>query len=368
MLASVPLSVVLPVHNGERYLAQALESLSSQTFTDYELIVINDGSTDATQDILSDYQSRDRRVRTYSQERSGIVASLNRAIALSSGDYLARMDADDIAFPDRFERQLDVLWGSQDLGVLGGAAVVIDAVGREIGSMEYPTHDHRIRQALAVTNPFCHPTTMMRMSTLKDVGGYRAAFPHAEDFDLWLRLSERSRLQNLGEPLLYYRWHAGQVSARELQQQLLEVVGARVSAKMRRAGLRDAFAQSAPVSLDLLQNLGVRASEVQSQLSSELATRATVLVTLRQPAEAQRLLDDGLVGVNFQKVDRRVRAQVGVAYARAAFGRGDIVDGLLWLFKAVWAHPEHVVRTLGRGVRELIRRRAVSGKSQRQTF
>jgi GT2 family glycosyltransferase len=359
MTGSALLSVLLPVHNGEQFLRQALESLSSQTFTDYELIVINDGSTDATQEILSDYQSRDPRVRIYSQARSGIVASLNRAIAQSSGDYAARMDADDIAFPDRFDRQLKVLRDHPEIGVLGGAAVVIDAAGREIGSLQYPTDDRGIRAALRLTNPFCHPTAMMRMALLKDVGGYRAAFPHAEDFDLWLRVSEQSRMRNLAEPLLYYRWHAGQVSARELKQQLVEVVGARVSAKMRRAGLRDPLAQSAPVSLDLLQTLGVSEREVQSQLLSEVATRSTVLVTLRQPAQAQRLLEEGLVEADILKVHRRVQAQVGIAFARAAFGRGATADGLLWLVKAVWAHPEHVVRTLGRGASELVRRRAI---------
>lgn len=347
------ISVLLPVCNGEQFLRQALDSVLAQSLRDHEVIVVDDGSTDRTAEILKEYQSSDDRVAVNHQAASGIVASLNTALGLASGEYIARMDCDDIAIPDRFERQIRFLHEHPGVGVLGGSAVVIDIDGRPIGSLRYPVEDRQIRAALVETNAFCHPATMMRRSALQAVGGYRHAFPHAEDYDLWLRISEHFQMANLREAVLRYRFHAGQVSIRELQQQLLEVVAARVSLKLRRARQSDPFGQDEVVSLELLQHLGLDRAAVQSQILSEVAIRATVLVSIGQNRQAREMLARAVQGVDLALIDRRTQARIGVANARARFGSGSAADGMAWLLMAGLAHPTFVCQAAWRGARDV---------------
>jgi hypothetical protein len=331
-----------------------------QTFGDFELIVVNDGSNDRTAEILFEYERVDRRIRVHHQVRSGIVASLNTALGLSSGEYIARMDADDIAFADRFERQVDFLRAHPEIGLLGGAAVVVDVASKEIGSMQFPSDDRSIRSALETTSPFCHPTTMVRRSVFTTVGGYRTAFPHAEDYDLWLRISEHCQMANLGEPVLYYRWHAGQVSVRLLEQQLVEAVAANHSARLRRSGREDLVGNGGPASLELLEQLGLDHRMFESQLLTQTAARAALLVSLGLTTDARDMLDRALASSEISSIDGRVRAHLGITYARASFAEGSSGSALAWLLKAVAAHPASVVQTAWRGARDVLLPRARS--------
>lgn len=215
-MTSPRITVALSVHNNAPYLAAALESLLAQSFVDFELLVVNDGSTDASRTIIDDYAARDPRVRPIHQPNRGLIASLNLMIAQARGEYIARMDGDDIALPERFARQVAFLDTHSDHGVVGSRVIAMrengeDRIDRPI---DHPVSTEAVHAALEAGPLLCHPSVMMRRCLLEAVGGYRAAYRHCEDYDLWLRLAERTRMANLPERLLRYRYSDTQVSNR----------------------------------------------------------------------------------------------------------------------------------------------------------
>ena len=203
------ISVLLPVYNGEKHLAEAIDSILAQTFTNFELIVINDGSTDSTLAILQAYQVLDNRIRLISRENKGLVATLNEGIDLARGEWLARMDQDDIALPNRFERQLQHL--KQTGAELCGSGIkFFGTPDRRI--FKYPQSDNAIKVALLFASAFAHPTVMMKTALIKQLY-YDSAWENAEDYDLWVRAARAGWLMtNIPEPLLHYRQHGSQMS------------------------------------------------------------------------------------------------------------------------------------------------------------
>jgi glycosyltransferase involved in cell wall biosynthesis len=214
------ISVVLPVHNAERYLEVAIRSILEQTFDDFELIAVDDGSTDASLRLLHQIAARDGRVRILSRAQTGIVGALNDGIAVARADLIARMDADDIALPHRFERQFE--WLAQNPGcvAVGSAVRQIDSDGDPVGVQGWPTSHQEIEDLLLhARTALIHPTAMIRSAALRSIGGYRAKYQWIEDQDLWLRLGEIGRLANLREPLLQYRLHEYSVCAQKKTEQ-----------------------------------------------------------------------------------------------------------------------------------------------------
>jgi glycosyltransferase involved in cell wall biosynthesis len=208
-MAAPRLSVLMPVYNGERYLREAVDSILGQTFRDFELIAVDDGSTDQSRQMLEQYASQDARVRVISRPNTGIVGALNDAIQASQSDLLARMDADDVALPHRFQAQLDHLDQHPEILMLGSRVTMIDADGWPIGDMVTVGHGHEeIDDALLGGGwPIVHPSVIMRRKAVEEVGRYHeGTFPN-EDHDLFLRLGEKGKLDNLREPLLKYRRH-----------------------------------------------------------------------------------------------------------------------------------------------------------------
>jgi glycosyltransferase involved in cell wall biosynthesis len=204
------ISVLLPVHNGECYIAEAVESILHQTYRDFELIVIDDGSVDLTAKIIRSF--RDKRILHIKHERKlGIVASLNEGLELAKGEYIARMDADDISLPRRFELQLDYLREDPTVGVLGCRVIEINSSGNVLREIHSPLLDSQIRWLMCFENPMRHPTVLTYSQLLRDLGGYRN-FRASEDYDLWQRMSEKTRLANLGNFLLLYRLHGSNAS------------------------------------------------------------------------------------------------------------------------------------------------------------
>lgn len=221
------ISVVMPVYNAELYLATAIESILAQTFDDFELIVVNDGSTDGSLRLLETLAAQDQRIRVISRANTGIVGALNDGIALARGEFIARMDADDIAFPERFDRQLSYLTNHPKCVAVGSAMLHIDPDGDPIRINYWAeTHDVIDAQLLRGGGGLAHPTAMIRADTLSHVGGYRTRYQWIEDKDLWVRLAEVGQLANLPEVLLAYRLHSQSVCSRmeEEQQQLLRAL------------------------------------------------------------------------------------------------------------------------------------------------
>jgi len=203
-------SVVMSVYNGERYLVQAIDSILNQTFADFEFIIINDGSTDGSADILRAYD--DPRLRIIEQANVGLTRSLNRGIALAQGEYIARMDDDDISLPERLARQVAFLNTRPEIGVVGSACRIIDELNGREWVQRVPLSDEELSRALIRGNPVVHTSVMMRKSVLRAVGGYNEAYPYSQDYELWVRLATHTRLANLPEVLVVHRHHWGTVS------------------------------------------------------------------------------------------------------------------------------------------------------------
>ena len=204
-------SVLMGVWNGAPRVREAVGSVLGQTMGDLELIVIDDGSTDGTPAILESFG--DPRLRVERRARGGLTSALNRALALARAPLLARLDADDLAVPERLARQVAFLDAHPDVGLLGSAAREVDPSGRAIRTVCPPTDDAALRRALIRSNPFVHSSMMMRRAAVELVKGYDPSFPVAQDYDLWMRLSRVTRMANLAEPLVVRRILPGRVTA-----------------------------------------------------------------------------------------------------------------------------------------------------------
>jgi len=234
MLATPRVTVLMPVRDGERWLRQAVESALAQTMPDLELLVVDDGSGDATPRIVAGYAERDRRVRLLTQAPEGLVAALNRGLAAAAAPLIARLDADDIALPQRLERQLDHLARHPDIVLLGSWAEEIDDEGRTTGQLRPPAEGAVLADQLLAMNPFIHSTVTFRTATVRGLGGYRAAFEAAEDDELWQRMAEAGRVAILPEALIRYRAHQANVTSRKRIRQAFSARLARHASLIRR--------------------------------------------------------------------------------------------------------------------------------------
>jgi glycosyltransferase involved in cell wall biosynthesis len=218
-------SVLLPVYNGEPYLQAALDSVLSQDFRDFEVIAINDGSKDRSGDILD--ACKDSRVRVIHQENRGLALTLNRALELATGEYLARQDADDLSLPQRFTQQVAYLDQHRECGLIGTwSHIWVENTGTDRGH-RHPCENGVLQVMSIFDSFFVHSSVMARRSVMEGVGGYPTdpARNPPEDFDLWSRMSRQCQMANLPVPLLIYREVAGSIS-----REKAELIRARVHA------------------------------------------------------------------------------------------------------------------------------------------
>jgi len=224
------ISVLMPVYNADKYIGTAVESILEQTFTDFEFIIINDGSTDGTLAILDTYAKQDNRIRLVSRENKGLVATLNEGVGLVKSPLVARMDADDISLPDRFEKQVSYLAGHSNCVALGGRSLIIDPEGDEMCVWNQLTTFDEIQNQHLNTflgSAVAHPSMMYRTSAVRSFGGYREGCYPSEDLDLLLRLSKIGNIENLSEVILKYRVHSQSICATQQspqQQKVIEIV------------------------------------------------------------------------------------------------------------------------------------------------
>jgi glycosyltransferase involved in cell wall biosynthesis len=212
-------SVIMSVFNGEPYLSQAIESILSQTFDDFEFIIVDDGSTDSSPMILETFAKKHVRIRLLRNDsNSGLIASLNKAFQAAKGEYIARQDADDTSLPWRFERQVQFLDQHPEVGVLGTWMKNIEQNGEE-KIWKTPISDSLIRWSLLLDPSIAHATVMIRRHILDGDRTYRPEMAHAEDYDLWSRLSERTRCANLPECHYARLKHQQMVSVRHSEEQ-----------------------------------------------------------------------------------------------------------------------------------------------------
>lgn len=206
-------SVLMPVYNGGSYLAEAIRSILEQTFTDFELLVIDDGSKDESYKIAAEIS--DDRIRLIRQDKNlGLVAALNLGLGLSRGKYIARMDADDISLPERLSRQVDFMDTNPDVGICGSWLQTFSDEKPVVWSL--PLSHSKIHVRLLFQSALFHPTVFIRKSTIDAQSlCYSSDYPHAEDYELWSRSLAYCRLANIGEALLHYRIHANSIGSLE---------------------------------------------------------------------------------------------------------------------------------------------------------
>ncbi len=237
MADSPRVTVLMPVYNGEKYLREAIDSILAQTFANFEFLIVNDGSTDNSVPLIESYA--DARIHlVHNATNSGLVASLNKGLGLARGEYIARMDCDDISLPTRLEKQLAFMDDHPEIGILGSACQFIDDSGAPGFVWANPEQHQLIRWHLCFTCPMCHPTVMMRTDLVRELGGYSSeaiqgretysgedydlwrrassttsrkqhvgGLNSAQDYSLWRRATASTQLANLPEMLLYFRRH-----------------------------------------------------------------------------------------------------------------------------------------------------------------
>ena len=262
-------SVVMPAYNAGRYLSQAIESVLAQTWQDFELIVIDDGSTDNTLEIARKYEAREERMKVYTQPNRGFAETLHRGFELAASEWVFRMDADDRMHPNRIERQIAFLAEHPELDVASSLVLHIDGENRVIGRDNSKLFTHEAVQKLVAANEligFCHPAAVVRKSAVMAVGGYRKQFWPAEDIDLWNRLAEKGyKMLVQPEYLLDYRMHGSSAS----------ISGARV-ARQKVRWLKDCM-------------LRRRSGQLEQDLESFLASQRSAPLLVRLNRERKDL-------------------------------------------------------------------------------
>jgi hypothetical protein len=243
MTTSTPaISVLMPVYNAGQFLAPALESVLAQTFADFEVIAIDDGSRDDSGKVLAEFAARDPRVRVFVQENQGIVATLNWALRLARASLIARMDADDLSRPDRFAKQIRYLEQHPEVAAVSAAMDYIDEDGAYLRTAVFPAEPAVIASELMHRPCVCHAPVMVRTSVLRTLGGYRKQVQYAEDYDLFLRMSEIAQIANVSDVLYAVRLHTVTISARHTAAQELAAIAARGAARLRRSCKPDPLA------------------------------------------------------------------------------------------------------------------------------
>ncbi|MCK9409941.1 MAG: glycosyltransferase [Bacteroidetes bacterium] len=207
----------MPVYNGERYLRDSIESVLHQTYTDFEFLIINDGSTDRSVEIIETYN--DQRIRLVSNEKNlQLIATLNKGLTLAQGEYIARMDCDDISLPHRLMKQVDFMELNTDVGLCGSWLEQFSEKGMRVWKVPY--RDAEIRCEMLFNSVVYHPTVMIRKKILDDYSLCYENFVHAEDYALWTRIMDRCKVANIPEVLVRYRQHTGQIVNVYMQEKM----------------------------------------------------------------------------------------------------------------------------------------------------
>lgn len=300
-------SVVLPARNAGRYLAGAISSTLNQTYSKLEVVVVDDGTTDGSIDAARGCS--DARMKVVANAGKGLVDALNTGIAVARGDYIARMDADDLALPNRIESSVSALDQNKDVGLVATRAELIDANDNHIRMSPRLPSDHRlILEGLLYKRrvpPIIHPSVMFRRGLAVEIGGYRA-IAAAEDHDMWLRMLDRSKFLFVDEILLKYRIHAGGVSALQSAEQS---AGAILSAVLHEAAVQ--------VGVDLLKACPELVSALRELIQSESASSLRHRLASRELRERLTVLRSGRT----DQVRQLARSALSAVYWRLAATR-----------------------------------------------
>lgn len=229
-------SVLLPVYNGAQHLAEAIASILNQTASDFDLVIVDDASTDASLQVIQGFV--DPRIRVISNEvNQGLSTTLNIGIAASTGQFIARQDQDDISVPHRLEVLVEALEADPECGAVCSSKLLIDSSSESRGKRKAPQDFQALLRTMRWKNIVWHPTVMMRRDVVDELNGYDAEALYVEDYDLWLRMLQKWRIEPLAEPLIQYRLHATQMTAtKAIPQHSVEIIRASRLALARARG------------------------------------------------------------------------------------------------------------------------------------
>ena len=216
-------TVLMSVYNGEKFLKEAMDSILTQTFTDFEFLIINDGSTDNSVKIIESYN--DSRIRLINNEKNlKLIASLNKGISLARGKYIARMDCDDISSPTRLEKEVNFLEDSLEYGLVGTFYTVIDGAGKEQYNKSYPSNNDLIKLFLSLNCPLAHGSIMGRTELFRQNLYGSEEYSAVEDYELWTRMAKVTKIHNIPEYLFKYRIYGESFSNTKTQQMYNETL------------------------------------------------------------------------------------------------------------------------------------------------
>jgi hypothetical protein len=338
-------SVVMVVSNVERFLAEAIESILGQTFRDFEFIIVDFGSTDKSRAIASSFAAKDARIKLHEIPTCSLPEARNAASFLAQGRYIAVMDADDVASPDRLMSEVEFMEKRPEVGVLGGATEWIDANGKTLHVHSFPTQDCELRSALTTGCPFWHATVLMRKEAFDLAGGYRPVFLQAEDYDLWLRIVEHYHCANLKQVVLKYRIHPYQVSIRRQRQQALCVLAAQSSASARKNGTYDPLNSMSEITPAALAALGVTEATQQRVLAAECLRWVQHMCMAAETSTALEAAIE-MLQYDWKFADSWRIADLNLIIARLYWERRQFGRSVLALGRAVATRPVIVGRPL----------------------
>lgn len=242
-------SIIMPAYNSEKYISAAIESVLNQTYKDFELIIIDDASTDSTYNIISSYMNQDSRIKVIKNSKNlNIGESLNKGVAAATSDLIARMDSDDICFENRIELQVKYLLANPHIAVVGSDILLIDEQGNDIHTRAYYYTDNDIKKRMLRYSPFAHPSVMYRKKVFMEFSGYDSSKSPSEDIDLWFRIGTKHSFANIERPLIKYRYFHKSSSNRNLRRLEINTIKMRYQA-IKKFGYR-------PSVIDLVYNLG----------------------------------------------------------------------------------------------------------------
>ena len=223
-------SVIIPARDVENFIGRAIESVLNQTFKNFEIVIVDDMSSDRTFTIAKQYAAKDSRIRVYKNKKQLFIAgSLNKGLKLAKAPIIARMDADDVSMPRRLEIQYKYLSSHPKLAIIGANMLVVDINGKSMSERKYPTKSKDLKKVMFRYSPFSHPVVMYRKAAILEFGGYKLGIFPCEDIDLWFKVGSKYEFASIDKPLLRYTLISGSASHKALRN--LEFLGLKIKIK-----------------------------------------------------------------------------------------------------------------------------------------
>ena len=350
-------SVTMTVRNVELFLAESIESVLGQTFTDFEFIIVDFGSTDNSKGIIREYSEKDERIKFYETPGLTLVEARNAAFAHAVGDLIAVMDADDICLPDRLLWEVEFLDRNPEVGLVGGSSEWVNARGASLGIHDVPCNDEEIRLALLTYCPFWHATLLVRHRALAAVEGYRNVFVYSHDYDMELRIADRFKVENLGKVVLKYRIHPNQVSLMRVREQSLCKLAAQVSAEARRNHRDDPFDKVDRIVPSTLAALGVSEEMQEERYINEFRIWIRNIDQAGELSSVTNFIVEALRSGKVKYAQKWEVADLWLTAGSQYWKRNKCWSALYALMNAVYVSPRVII---GRPFRFLMRRLRLS--------